>query len=77
MRVVKAERWHKVEALPQLTAGSGGERVCSACGSGQLGAPGETVLDGTMLARYRIVRCIRCGYDLLEPVTEAALLASR
>ena len=76
MRVVRAERWHKVE-LPQEAMASGlagAARHCSACGSAQLSPHTETVLDGTTLTRYHIVRCGSCGYDLLEPV--ALTLAS-
>jgi hypothetical protein len=64
MRVVKADRWHKVQPAADSTA----DRRCSVCGSSRLAAPGETVLDGTTRARYHVVRCAGCGFDLLEPV---------
>src|SRR5688572_24725532 len=72
MRVVKADRWHKVE----LAADSAADRRCSVCGSLRLAAPGETVLDGTTRTRYRVVRCAGCGFDLLEPLPKAFATAS-
>ena len=79
MRVVKAERWHLVETSQETTAPRVGAppRRCSVCGSPQLAAPGETVLDAATLARYRVVRCGGCGYDLLEPLPAVALAAQR
>ncbi len=75
MRVVKAERWHKVNVVP--TSGSQPpQRMCSACGSHQLGAPSDTVIDATTLQRYRVVRCQQCGYDLLEAVAPSLAAAS-
>jgi hypothetical protein len=70
MRVVKAERWHKVAGASEgLFRGAGvAPRRCSVCGSADLAAPGETVVDGASLARYRVVRCGGCDYDLLELV---------
>jgi hypothetical protein len=66
MRVVKADRWHRVEAEP------GARRCCSVCGSTELTATDETVLDSSSLRWYRVVRCGGCAYDLLE---ESALAA--
>jgi hypothetical protein len=64
MQVVKAERWHKVEtSRPRAGAAS---RRCSVCGSQHLAPHGDPVLDGVTLARYQVVRCEGCGYDLLE-----------
>ncbi|HEY7060333.1 MAG TPA: hypothetical protein VII06_02555 [Chloroflexota bacterium] len=74
MRVVKAERWHMVETDNGApTAGAGGAlRRCSVCGSRQLQAHEDAVLDGATLRRYRTVRCEGCGYDLLEPLATPA-----
>jgi DNA-directed RNA polymerase subunit RPC12/RpoP len=73
MRVVKAERWHKVETNEHTAAAGAGaaSRRCSVCGSQQLRALGDTVLDSATLGRYRVIRCEGCGYDLLEPVAVA------
>jgi len=74
MRVVKAERWHKVASASEGSFDSFGKgagaapRRCTVCGSTDLAAPGETVVDGISLARYRVVRCGGCDYDLLELV---------
>ncbi|MBX5490486.1 MAG: hypothetical protein IRZ14_04960 [Chloroflexi bacterium] len=62
MRVVRAERWHHVRG----SHGTSGPRRCSVCGSAQLTAAGEVVLDARTSQRYRVVRCHDCGYDLLE-----------
>ncbi len=67
MRVVKAERWHRVDTT------SHGSRRCSACGSSQLVPTGETVLDSGSLKWYRVVRCGGCAYDLLEEESVAAV----
>lgn len=71
MRVVKAERWRKV-ATPAGLIG----RHCSTCGSSRLATLGETVLDGSTLTRYQVVRCEDCGYDLLEPTCQVVAQAS-
>ena len=76
MRVVKAERWHKVERPENpMAEATSPARSCSVCGSQHLTSPGQTVVDAGTLARYRVVRCAGCGYDLLEP-TNAALAAA-
>ena len=69
MRVVRAERWHKVASASEgsLRGASAAPRRCSVCGSAELTAAGETVVDGATLARYRVVRCGGCEFDLLEP----------
>ncbi len=64
MQIVKAERWHKVEPV----SGGSTMRHCSVCGSRRLAVRDEPVLDGSTRARYRVVRCDGCGYDLLEPL---------
>ena len=66
MQVVKAERWHKVETWHPSAGAT--ERRCSVCGSAHLAPHGDVALDGTTLARYRVVRCEGCGFDLLEPL---------
>ena len=70
MRVVRAERWHFVRGGAAAAAG------CSVCGSGRLGTLGETVIDGETAARYRVVRCQDCGYDLLTAPDHALAAAS-
>ncbi len=71
MRVVKANRWHKVDHESQPS------RRCSWCGSSELTATGETVLDSATLKWYRVVRCGGCAFDLLEEETVAAIGAQR
>jgi hypothetical protein len=70
MRVVKAERWHKVASASDASfrGASAAPRRCTVCGSTDLTNSSETVVDGVSLARYRVVRCGGCDYDLLELV---------
>ena len=70
MRVVKAERWHGVETKAEAV------RRCSVCGESRLTPTGETVMDGCTLARYSVVRCGGCAYDLLEELPLAAVSAA-
>ena len=70
MRVVKAERWHQVETKSDAV------RRCSVCGDSRLTPTGETVMDGLTRARYSIVRCGGCAYDLLEEQSLAAVSAA-
>ena len=69
MRVVKAERWHRVDTESEAS------RRCSVCGSAQLSPTGETVLDSGTLKWHRVIRCGGCAYDLLEETTPAAVAA--
>jgi hypothetical protein len=68
MRVVKAERWHHVASAEAPGVDGRPARRCSVCASAQLGSGGDIVMDGASLARYQVVRCGGCGYDLLEPL---------
>jgi hypothetical protein len=70
MRIVKAERWHRVDR-------EGGIDQCSVCWSGRLLRTNDVVLDSTTLQQYRVVRCQGCGYDLLEPVPSAVGASAR
>jgi len=70
MRVVKAERWHRVEGKSQAA------RRCSVCGESRLTPTGETVMDGCTLTRYSVVRCGGCAYDLLEELPLATVSAA-
>ena len=80
MRVVKAERWHRVDAVhgasPTGASGVVASGRCSVCGSSQLSPHDRVVMDGVSQTRYSVVRCAGCGYDLLEPllVAQAAAL---
>jgi hypothetical protein len=70
MRVVKAERWHRVETSSKAV------RRCSVCGESRLTPTGETVLDSSTMTRYGVVRCGGCAYDLLEELPLAAVSAA-
>ncbi|HZU06593.1 MAG TPA: hypothetical protein VFB73_11520 [Chloroflexota bacterium] len=63
MQVIRAERWHQVVVPPEPAP-----PYCSVCGSTRLTPRREVVFDGTTRARYHLVRCGGCGYDLLQPL---------
>lgn len=70
MRIVKAERWHRVDE-------DHGVEQCSVCWSTRLRRTNDVVLDSTSLQQYRIVRCQGCDYDLLEAAPAAAAVGAR
>jgi hypothetical protein len=74
MYIVKAGRWNSVDLL--LSAQGAPVRCCSVCASTDLCASSETALDATTNRRYSVVRCMGCGYDLLEPIVTAVAAAS-
>jgi len=74
MFIVKAARWSSVDLL--LSAQGAPVRCCSVCASTDLWVSGETALDAITNRRYGVVRCLGCGFDLLESTVAEMAAAS-